>query len=146
MTKSKSKNWFVLTLNSMFWWNHVLILFLSGGPSPQVMIGTALSISEMKKLLVHMGEIEHPWNCPHGRPTMRHLVSLNILSQNWCWKRTNRTYVSGSNLPFGSAVSEITSQTFVSLTWSVVTVFSLISVLKLFDFSRILHIMHIFLF
>jgi DNA mismatch repair protein PMS2 len=23
-----------------------------------------------------MGEIEKPWNCPHGRPTMRHLTGL----------------------------------------------------------------------
>ena len=46
------------------------------------MIGTALSVSEMKKLVVHMGEIEQPWNCPHGRPTMRHLVSLDVLSQD----------------------------------------------------------------
>jgi len=23
-----------------------------------------------------MGMIEQPWNCPHGRPTMRHLVDL----------------------------------------------------------------------
>lgn len=48
----------------------------------QVMIGTALSASEMKKLVVHMGEIEHPWNCPHGRPTMRHLANLDIISQD----------------------------------------------------------------
>lgn len=46
----------------------------------QVMIGTALSVSEMKKLVGHMGEIEQPWNCPHGRPTMRHLANLDIIS------------------------------------------------------------------
>lgn len=23
-----------------------------------------------------MGEIDKPWNCPHGRPTMRHLCGL----------------------------------------------------------------------
>jgi len=23
-----------------------------------------------------MGEIDKPWNCPHGRPTMRHLCEL----------------------------------------------------------------------
>ena len=50
--------------------------------NPKVMIGTALSVSEMKKLVVHMGEIEQPWNCPHGRPTMRHLVNLDVLSQD----------------------------------------------------------------
>lgn len=48
----------------------------------KVMIGTALSATEMKKLLVHMGEIEHPWNCPHGRPTMRHLINLDLVSED----------------------------------------------------------------
>lgn len=48
----------------------------------QVMIGTALSVNEMKKLVAHMGDIEHPWNCPHGRPTMRHLANLDIISQD----------------------------------------------------------------
>ncbi|EDV28247.1 uncharacterized protein TRIADDRAFT_21244 [Trichoplax adhaerens] len=43
-----------------------------------IMIGTALNTSQMKKILKHMGEIEHPWNCPHGRPTMRHLFNLNV--------------------------------------------------------------------
>ncbi|CAL8283710.1 unnamed protein product [Merluccius merluccius] len=57
-------------------------MFASRACRKSVMIGTALSVSEMKKLVVHMGEIEQPWNCPHGRPTMRHLVNLDVLSQN----------------------------------------------------------------
>lgn len=48
----------------------------------QVMIGTALTASEMKKLITHMGEIEHPWNCPHGRPTIRHLANLDLITQD----------------------------------------------------------------
>ncbi|XP_029311677.1 LOW QUALITY PROTEIN: mismatch repair endonuclease PMS2 [Cottoperca gobio] len=57
-------------------------MFASRACRKSVMIGTALSVSEMKKLLVHMGEIEQPWNCPHGRPTMRHLANLDIISQD----------------------------------------------------------------
>ncbi|XP_069012052.1 mismatch repair endonuclease PMS2 [Embiotoca jacksoni] len=57
-------------------------MFASRSCRKSVMIGTALSVSEMKKLVVHMGEIEHPWNCPHGRPTMRHLANLDIISQD----------------------------------------------------------------
>ncbi|KAM4525105.1 mismatch repair endonuclease PMS2 isoform 2-T2 [Odontesthes bonariensis] len=57
-------------------------MFASRACRKSVMIGTALSASEMKKLVVHMGEIQHPWNCPHGRPTMRHLASLDIISQD----------------------------------------------------------------
>ncbi|XP_014915461.1 mismatch repair endonuclease PMS2 isoform X2 [Poecilia latipinna] len=56
-------------------------MFASRACRKSVMIGTALSVSEMKKLVIHMGEIEHPWNCPHGRPTMRHLANLEIISQ-----------------------------------------------------------------
>lgn len=45
-----------------------------------VMIGTALSHKDMRKLVNHMGEIEQPWNCPHGRPTIRHLFDLSLLT------------------------------------------------------------------
>uniref|UniRef100_A0A1A7X7L3 Mismatch repair endonuclease PMS2 n=1 Tax=Iconisemion striatum TaxID=60296 RepID=A0A1A7X7L3_9TELE len=55
-------------------------MFASRACRKSVMIGTALNVGEMKKLVVHMGEIEHPWNCPHGRPTMRHLANLGIIS------------------------------------------------------------------
>ncbi|XP_030631239.1 mismatch repair endonuclease PMS2 [Chanos chanos] len=57
-------------------------MFASRACRKSVMIGTALNTSEMKKLVVHMGEIEHPWNCPHGRPTMRHLANLDVISQD----------------------------------------------------------------
>ncbi|KAK3688424.1 hypothetical protein B0T22DRAFT_153162 [Podospora appendiculata] len=42
-----------------------------------VMIGKALSGRQMEKIVRHMGEMEKPWNCPHGRPTMRHLCGLS---------------------------------------------------------------------
>ncbi|XP_076007978.1 mismatch repair endonuclease PMS2 [Genypterus blacodes] len=57
-------------------------MFASRSCRKSVMIGTALSAGEMKKLVVHMGEIEQPWNCPHGRPTMRHLANLDVISQD----------------------------------------------------------------
>ncbi|KAI0490130.1 hypothetical protein F4859DRAFT_463736 [Xylaria cf. heliscus] len=41
-----------------------------------VMIGKSLSTKQMEKLVRHMGELDKPWNCPHGRPTMRHLCGL----------------------------------------------------------------------
>ena len=41
-----------------------------------VMIGTALDRREMRTILAHMGTMKNPWNCPHGRPTLRHLTSL----------------------------------------------------------------------
>ncbi|XP_069342686.1 mismatch repair endonuclease PMS2 isoform X14 [Eulemur rufifrons] len=57
-------------------------MFASRACRKSVMIGTALNTSEMKKLIAHMGEMDHPWNCPHGRPTMRHIANLDIISQN----------------------------------------------------------------
>jgi hypothetical protein len=37
------------------------------------MIGTALSQKEMDKIVQRLADMERPWNCPHGRPTMRHV-------------------------------------------------------------------------
>nr|XP_056722180.1 mismatch repair endonuclease PMS2 [Euleptes europaea] len=56
-------------------------MFASRACRKSVMIGTALNVKEMKKLVTHMGEIEHPWNCPHGRPTIRHIANLDLVSQ-----------------------------------------------------------------
>ena len=57
-------------------------MFASRACRKSVMIGTALSKKEMRKLVHHMGEIDQPWNCPHGRPTMRHLVNLKMLESD----------------------------------------------------------------
>ena len=46
-----------------------------------VMIGTALEHSKMKQIVSQLARLDQPWNCPHGRPTLRHLVSLNDLAQ-----------------------------------------------------------------
>ena len=54
-------------------------MFASRACRMSIMVGTALNQAQMKKVICHMGEIEHPWNCPHGRPTMRHLINLNML-------------------------------------------------------------------
>jgi DNA mismatch repair protein PMS2 len=49
-----------------------------------IMIGKALSQKQMQKVVRHMGEMEKPWNCPHGRPTMRHLSGLSAWdSRGW---------------------------------------------------------------
>ncbi|XP_064105933.1 mismatch repair endonuclease PMS2-like [Macrobrachium nipponense] len=60
--------------------SRVRAMFASRACRKSVMIGTALSTQQMRKLVDHMGEIEQPWNCPHGRPTMRHLINLDIIS------------------------------------------------------------------
>ncbi|KAL5406108.1 hypothetical protein PMIN03_008007 [Paraphaeosphaeria minitans] len=41
-----------------------------------VMIGKTLRKSKMEDIVRHMGSMDKPWSCPHGRPTMRHLYGL----------------------------------------------------------------------
>ena len=43
-----------------------------------VMIGTALDQPKMTSLVRQAATLEQPWNCPHGRPTLRHLVDLTL--------------------------------------------------------------------
>jgi DNA mismatch repair protein PMS2 len=45
-----------------------------------IMIGKSLTGKQMSAVVRHMGMIDKPWNCPHGRPTMRHLMSLNAFT------------------------------------------------------------------
>ncbi|KAI7892356.1 uncharacterized protein EV154DRAFT_191776 [Mucor mucedo] len=42
-----------------------------------VRIGQSLHPKKMTQIVQHMGEIDQPWNCPHGRPTMRHLLHMD---------------------------------------------------------------------
>ncbi|XP_048232709.1 DNA mismatch repair protein PMS1 isoform X2 [Ricinus communis] len=44
-----------------------------------VMIGDPLGRNEMQKILEHLADLNSPWNCPHGRPTMRHLVDMTSI-------------------------------------------------------------------
>ncbi|XP_046993137.1 mismatch repair endonuclease PMS2 isoform X2 [Schistocerca americana] len=60
----------------------VRAMFASRACRKAVMIGTDLSLAEMRRIVDHMGEMDSPWNCPHGRPTMRHLVNFSIFFKN----------------------------------------------------------------
>jgi DNA mismatch repair protein MutL len=46
-----------------------------------VMIGTALDAAKMSGLTRQLATLDQPWNCPHGRPTLRHLVDLFRLAE-----------------------------------------------------------------
>lgn len=59
-------------------WNDMLA---SRACRKSVMIGRALTTRQMNVILHHMGQIDQPWNCPHGRPTMRHLHQLHTYPQ-----------------------------------------------------------------
>ncbi|CAN6647654.1 DNA mismatch repair protein Pms1p [Trichomonascus vanleenenianus] len=42
-----------------------------------IMIGMPLQMSAMQKVVRQLAGLDKPWNCPHGRPTLRHLTSLD---------------------------------------------------------------------
>jgi DNA mismatch repair protein PMS2 len=41
-----------------------------------IMIGTALDARRARGVLRNLATLKAPWNCPHGRPTMRHVADL----------------------------------------------------------------------
>lgn len=41
-----------------------------------IMIGQALQQNTMSQVILHLSTLDRPWNCPHGRPTIRHLADL----------------------------------------------------------------------
>lgn len=42
-----------------------------------IMIGKALNLKMMERVVKNLGGLDKPWSCPHGRPTMRHLTELD---------------------------------------------------------------------
>ncbi|KAJ2396156.1 ATP-binding mismatch repair protein [Coemansia sp. RSA 2559] len=52
-------------------------MFASRACRKSTMIGDSLSAAQMLAIVRHLSALDHPWNCPHGRPTMRHLHRLS---------------------------------------------------------------------
>jgi len=57
----------------------LLSVFASRACRSAVMVGDALDAPAMRRILRNMADMEQPWACPHGRPTMRHLFDLQLL-------------------------------------------------------------------
>ncbi|KAG0240522.1 Mismatch repair endonuclease pms2, partial [Actinomortierella wolfii] len=72
-------------------------LFASRACRRSVMIGDVLKVSKMKKIVRHMGEIDQPWNCPHGRPTMRHLLDLSELEHHQSQVRSSSLFAAATS-------------------------------------------------
>ncbi|KAJ1795639.1 ATP-binding mismatch repair protein [Coemansia sp. RSA 2399] len=51
-------------------------MFASRACRKSTMIGDPLGAAQMLAIVRHLSALDHPWNCPHGRPTMRHLHRL----------------------------------------------------------------------
>lgn len=60
----------------------VVAMFASRACRSSVMIGDALSHNQMEKIVQKLHEVEQPWNCPHGRPTMRHVKDISQLLED----------------------------------------------------------------
>lgn len=41
-----------------------------------IMVGKPLTRNTMNRVVHNLSNLDKPWNCPHGRPTMRHLMEL----------------------------------------------------------------------
>eukprot|EP00916_Digyalum_oweni_P002049 GHVL01003844.1.p1 GENE.GHVL01003844.1~~GHVL01003844.1.p1 ORF type:complete len:984 (+),score=186.32 GHVL01003844.1:83-3034(+) len=46
-----------------------------------VMIGQTLTQRQMRGILDNLHVLQQPWNCPHGRPTLRHLIDLHSVEE-----------------------------------------------------------------
>lgn len=53
-----------------------IAMFANRACRGSIMIGTALSQGEMELIVERLKDVDQPWNCPHGRPTMRHVADL----------------------------------------------------------------------
>uniref|UniRef100_A0A1I7UAU6 Mismatch repair endonuclease PMS2 n=1 Tax=Caenorhabditis tropicalis TaxID=1561998 RepID=A0A1I7UAU6_9PELO len=51
-------------------------IFASKACRKSIMIGKPLNHREMTRVIRHLAKLDQPWNCPHGRPTIRHLASI----------------------------------------------------------------------
>lgn len=40
-----------------------------------VMVGKTLNISEMIRIKKKLSVLQNPWNCPHGRPTIKYIIN-----------------------------------------------------------------------
>ncbi len=55
----------------------VVAMFASRSCRGSVMIGDALSHNQMTKIIQRLHGVDQPWDCPHGRPTLRHVKNIS---------------------------------------------------------------------
>jgi len=64
-------------------------IFASKACRTSVMFGAPLQMRDMTRIVSNLSTMNHPWNCPHGRPTMRHLCNLDQLLSDKYKKQTS---------------------------------------------------------
>lgn len=55
-------------------------MFASRACRKSIMVGDSLTPKIMSKVVNHLSTLDRPWNCPHGRPTIRHLANIGQFS------------------------------------------------------------------
>ena len=68
-----------VSLSANYQFTRVRSMLASKACRSAIMIGTALNHHQMENVILHMSNMDQPWNCPHGRPTMRHLINMQLL-------------------------------------------------------------------
>jgi len=81
-----------------------IAMFASRACRSSIMIGTALSQKEMEAVVRKMKSVKAPWDCAHGRPTLRHVTDLigHIVSD----ERSAIQHTAGPNLAACSQVED----------------------------------------
>lgn len=55
----------------------VRTMFASRACRSSIMIGQSLNLKIMQRVVQNLAGLDKPWNCPHGRPTLRHLTRMD---------------------------------------------------------------------
>ncbi len=76
-------------------------MFASRACRRSVMIGDHLSQKQMEDIITKLRKADQPWNCPHGRPTIRHVTDLleGLLEDE---KDATKRVTAGPNMAFMS--------------------------------------------
>ena len=79
----------IMDVNDAFTGPHRLIRLLSSVRATfaskacrtAVMVGDSLSTAKMNDIITSLTNLHQPWNCPHGRPTLKHLLDVTEIDK-----------------------------------------------------------------
>jgi DNA mismatch repair protein PMS2 len=60
----------------------LVAMYASRACRSAIMIGTCLKTPDMRSVVDRLQHVDQPWNCPHGRPTIRHLADISQLTDS----------------------------------------------------------------
>jgi hypothetical protein len=84
-----------------------IAMFASRACRNSIMIGHALSRKQMETVVSKMQNVDQPWDCPHGRPTIRHVTNVNhMLGQDEMEEAKYRTEFDFEALKRNAAASD----------------------------------------